>query len=218
MITLNDLTNLAVQGARKGYKIVGTHPTTLALMAHHPSGEPARAADPMEIMTAICAEWLHHGLPAVEVLGPVALARMATYVPARRPLAPWSAWVMVFGAGADVVFTDAAGRPDRVALALCYCDRDERWSYMALCSRVEYVELSREPEYLYDGEYDHREYADDVPYLPLVEGDHSNARRLNRVILATHDALGELDGVRRLGAERAASKPGRYPAGTYVIG
>lgn len=217
MVTLDDLTDLAVTCARKGYRIVGTDPTTLSLMAHRPSDETAPKGDLREILGAVCAEWLYHGLPAVEVSSAAAFARMTSYAPARRPLAPWAAWVVLFGKGADVMFADRRGRPDRVSLAVCYCDRDERWSYVALCDRVEYVELSREPEYLYDGEFDGLQYADDAPYLPLVEGDRANARRLNRVVLATHDALAELDGVRRVGAERPASKRGRYPAGSYVV-
>lgn len=171
-----------------------------------------------QVMLGLVGTWALSGWPTIVIDSPGRLSQLATAAPQERPVAPWRGWVIRYPSDQRWVWiTDSEGKASYIRQMICVCV-DDLWSYVAMGSRNEYTELGRSAEYLRDGVNDGLWAIPAHIRMPLTEPDERARVAMNRIVLNSALALGELEGVTRRGAERGAEVRGRYPAGDYVLG
>jgi len=168
-------------------------------------------------MLGIAGSWAQSGLPSARPTFE-RLSGLITATPERKPLSPWRCWALVLPANqTEISFIGRGGEVDAMRVVMVVGIRD-LWCYFALGSHVEYSEISRSAEQLADVDWtDGRGCYQAEEMLPTTDHDAASVRKLRRLILNTTLALGELEGVRRVGIERGARDRGLYPAGDYAI-
>jgi hypothetical protein len=215
-ITERELATLACTDAR-GWYFCECNDTEGLIVS---SPEPAGTYDAGTTMVlAMAGGWGRSGLPTVTV----SRDRMRAFIGCQpesdhRPRGPWDTWIIRLPTLPRISFVDRAGGLDHVRIVVVVYKND-LWSYFALGESVEFTQFARSAEFLRDsndvGERNHFAPAEDE--IPLVPQDQQAASQLGWLILNSTLALGGLQGVDRVGPERAARDKGLYPAGDYVL-
>jgi len=170
------------------------------------------------LVLAIAGGWGRSGLPTVTV----SRERMRAFIGSQpqsdyRPRGPWGTWLIRLPTLPRVSFVDRSGGLDHISIVVVVYKND-LWSYFALGESVEFTQFARTAEFLRDsndvGVRNHFSPGDELPLMPQ---DQQAASQLGWLILNSTLALGELQGVERVGPERAARDVGLYPAGDYVL-
>jgi len=171
-----------------------------------------------QLMLAIAGSWGRSGLPTVAV----SEERMRAFISSQpqsdyRPRGPWGTWLIRLPPLPRLSLVARSGRLDPVnTLVVVYLE--DLWSFFAAGSSVEFTQFARTAEFLRDGKDtgDRNHFAPEAE-VDLVPQDLQAASQLGWLILNSTLALGELQGVERVGPERAARDVGLYPAGDYVL-
>jgi len=179
-------------------------------------GRGPREDRAVALMSGLAGSWYRSGVPLVRPsLG--AMRRLTLSAPDRKPLEPWRAWVIELPRGQrDIMLVARNGNADPVEVTLVLCI-EGRWSFFALGARVEYMFIGRTAEQIRDGWTDGLNCVPEEHRVSETDLDRTSVRKLQFLVLGAAAALGDIEGVQRVGAERGAQDKGRYPAGDYEL-
>lgn len=211
----NTLAALAYTDARGWYFYDCTETDGLIVNAPVPVGMYGMGS---QIMLAIAGSWGRSGLPTVAV----SEERMTAFISSQpqsdyRPRGPWGTWLIRLPPLPRISLVARSGRLDHVSVLVVVYKKD-LWSFFAAGSSIEFTQLARTAEFLRDGrDTGVRNHFAPEAEIGLLSQDLQPASQLGWLILNSTLALGELQGVERVGPERAAMDIGLYPAGDYVL-
>jgi len=211
--SLSTLAHLALHAGANAAHIEGI---TLDSGLRVNPGRLRREDDAVMLMMGLAGSWCRSGVPLVRpTLG--ALRRFTRSAPERKPIEPWRAWVIeLFRDQWDIMLITRDGNADPIKLVLVLCI-EGYWSFFALGARVEYMFIGRTAEQMRDGWNDGLNCVPEPHRVAETDLDRTSVGKLRYLVLGAAAALGEIDGVQRVGAERAAQDVGRYPAGDYAL-
>jgi len=169
------------------------------------------------IIMGLVGTWVRSGLPTVRIENEKRLTRLGVSKPEQRPAEPWEGWLIEYPRDQrTVMLLGSDGNADPVRMTLVI-NVSGLWSYFSMCHRVDFSEFGRTAEYLRDSVPDAENCWKGMATMPVTPEDRRAWQLMNNVVLNSAIALGEIEGVRRQGPERAGRVRGRYPAGDYVL-